>query len=464
MQTDIIDQLEDIFIENKNSHRSPIINLPEILMFKYDKDDLIKCGENFRECQVAKDDDPVNNTVKFYTDKYQHVFSQPALNKILEIIINNKYAIFHYSKDEIFLVCVDPEQAEYSNIFCIDKIIPRLASSKVDADNKELSSDKVEALWKSENPPYSFNELSQYVYELIHKKGYEINKDILALANYNEDYMDNLKIRPAFEAGYFDLVTEANQQAPATIDIAGNVDAFLNDSKLATADSLVGDRLDVSKSNRTAPPPEDDPNNPQQQQQDQSQEGDPNQQPQQDGEEQDPNQQGDEEQPQEGDDQNQEDGQDPNQQGDDGQQQGDQQQQQEEPPSPGEELLNDPETKPKYRLKFVVLYKNVSDIIDTLESFTPEYNSAFISKYYQVQSNLVRLKEAIFKICTGRINKMDNDDVMKAYASANITYDALSKMLAEFMDEYSREREKLTGKRQEIKDKIQEKSFISARK
>ncbi len=452
MQLDINDQLEDIFLENKNSHRSPIINLPEILMFKYDKDDLIKCGENFRECQVAKDDDPVNNTVKYYTDKFQNIFSQPALNKMLEIIINNKYSIFHIGKNDIFLVCVDPEESESDNIFCIDRLIPHLADSKSECNNKDLSSDKLEQLWKSENPPYSFSELSQYIYELIHSKGYAINKDILALAKYNEDYMDNLKIRPAFESGYFDLVTEANQQAPTTIDIAGNVDAFLNDSKLATADGLVGDRLDVSKSGRTAPPPEDDPNNQQQQE-------DPNQQPQ-EGDEQDPNQQNDGEQPPE-------DGQDPNQQSDENQPQDDQQQDQQEeapPPSPGEEVLNDPDAKPKYRLKFVVLYKNVSDIIDTLESFTPEYNSAFISKYYQVQNNLVRLKEAIFKICTDRINKMENDDVMKAYASANIAYDVLSKMLDEFMDEYSREREKLTGKRQEIKDKIQEKSFISARK
>ena len=92
MQEELIDQLEELFIGNKNSHRSPIINLPEILMFKYDEDDLVKCGENFRECQFAKDDDPVNNTVRYYTDKFQDAFSQPALNKILEIIINNIFA------------------------------------------------------------------------------------------------------------------------------------------------------------------------------------------------------------------------------------------------------------------------------------------------------------------------------------------------------------------------------------
>ena len=112
----------------------------------------------------------------------------------------------------------------------------------------------------------------------------------------------------------------------------------------------------------------------------------------------------------------------------------------------------------------MVLYKNVSDVIETLEAFTPEYNSPFVSKYYQIQTDLTRLKTAISKICTDRINSMDVTDVMNAYASANIVYDTICKMLDEFMKEYDREREKLVGKRQKIKEKIQEKSFTSARK
>ena len=455
MQEELIDQLEELFTENKNSHRSPIINLPEILMFKYDEDDLVKCGENFRECQFAKDDDPVNNTVRYYTDRFQDAFSQPALNKILEIIINNKYAIFHIDPVTIYMVSVDPN-TDAKTKFCVDKLTIHLANSNSVCNNKELTSDKLDQLWKTENPPYDFNELSQYVHSLVNTKGYHMNKDIAALAKYNEDYMENLKLQPAYESIEYDYAMEANQGS-AHFDIAGNVDAFLNESKLSTADKLVGDRLDVSQSNRTAPPPEEE------QQQQAPQEGDPNQAPPPEGE-QDPNQQ----QPQEGDpNQQPQEGeeQDPNAQYDD-QQQEEPPQEEEPPPSPGEELLNDPEAKPKYRLKFVLLYKNVSDVIDTLESFTPEYNSPFVAKYYQIQTDLNKLKTAISKICTDRINKMDVTDVMNAYASANIVYDAICKMLDEFMKEYDREREKLVGKRQkikEIKEKIQEKSFTSAR-
>ena len=457
MQDELIDQLEELFLLNKNKHRSPIINLPEILMFKYDEDDLIKCGENFRECQFAKDDDPVNNTVRYYTDRFQNTFSQPALNKILEMIINNKYSIFHIDTNVIYMVSVDPE-SDAKTRFCVDRLTIHLANSKSSCNNKDLTSDKLEQLWKSENPPYNYNDLSQYIYGLIHSKGYHINKDIMALAKYNADYMDNLKIRPAFESGEFiyDFAMEADQQAPTHFDIAGQVASYLNESKLATADSLVGDRLDVSRSSRTAPPPEDDPNN-QQQQEQQPQEGDPNQQQPQEGE-QDPNQQEDPNQ------QPQDDGQDPNAQNGEEPPQDEQPPEEEPPPSPGEELLNDPEAKPKYRLKFVLLYKNIGDVIETLETFTPEYNSSFVSKYYQIQTDLGKLKSAIYKICTDRINNMDVDDVMKAYASANITYDLLCKLLDEFMTEYTREREKLTGKRQEIKEKIKEKSFSSARK
>ena len=461
MQDELIDQLEELFISNKNNHRSPIINLPEILMFKYDEDDLFKCGENFRECQFAKDNDPVNNTVRYYTDRFQNTFSQPALNKILEIIINNKYSIFHIDPNVIYMVSVDPD-SDTKTRFCVDRLTIHLANSNSSCNNKELTSDKLEQLWKSENPPYDFNELSQYIYGLVHSKGYHMNKDIMALAKYNDDYMDNLNIRPAFESGEFNynFAMEANQQAPTHFDIAGQVDSYLNESKLATADSLVGDRLDVSRSARTAPPPEDDPNN-QQQQDQQPQEGDPNQQQPQEGG-QNPNQ---EQQPQEGDpNQQPQEGeeQDPNAQYDDQQQE--EQPPEEPPPSPGEEILNDPEAKPKYRLKFVVLYKNIGDVIESLEAFTPEYNSAFVSKYYQIQTDLGKLKSAIYKICTDRINSMDVDDVMKAYASANITYDLLCKLLDEFMTEYTREREKLTGTRQKIKEKIKEKSFSSARK
>lgn len=445
MQEELIDQLEELFTGNKNSHRSPIINLPEILMFKYDEDDLVKCGENFRECQFAKDDDPVNNTVRYYTDRFQDTFSQPALNKILEIIINNKYAIFHIDPVTIYMVSVDPD-TEAKSKFCVDKLTIHLTNSSSACNNKELTSDKLDQLWKTENPPYDFNELSQYIHGLINTKGYHMNKDIAALAKYNEDYMDNLKLQPAYESTEYDYAMEANQGS-THFDIAGNVDAFLNDSKLATADKLVGDRLDASQSNRTAPPPEEE------QQQQAPQEDDPNQAlP--EGE-QDPNQQ-----PQEDEEQ------DPNAQYDD-QQQEEPPQEEEPPPSPGEELLNDPEAKPKYRLKFVLLYKNISDVIETLEAFTPEYNSPFVAKYYQIQTDLGRLKTAISKICTDRINKMDVTDVMNAYASANIIYDAICKMLDEFVKEYDREREKLVGKRQKIKDikeKIQEKSFTSARK
>ena len=458
MPNEVIDQLDELFTGNKNSHRSPIINLPEILMFKYDEDDIIKCGENFRECQLPKDADPVNNTVRYYTDRFQHNFSQPALNKLLEIILNNKYSIFHIDPEAIYMISVDPEH-DSADQFCIDRLTIKLSDPNNKINASQLASDKFENMWKSENTTYNFNNFSQYLYDLIHSKGYHINNEILALAKYNDDYMDNLEIRPAFEAGEFDydFALEAKQQSPTHFDIAGNVDAYLNESKLSTADTLVGDRLDVSKSSRTAPPPEDDPNN----QQQAPQEADPNQP--QEGE--DSNQQ-----PQEGE-ENPEEEQEQNPEGEEEQPQDDQQQQEEQPqeeeqppPSPGEELLNDPEAKPKYRLKFVLLYKNINDVIETLESFTPEYNSAFVAKYYQIQTNLAKLKTAIYKICTDRINKMEVADVMKAYASANITYDILSKMLDEFIKEYDREREKLIGKRQKIKEKIQEKSFSSVRK
>lgn len=110
-------------------------------------------------------------------------------------------------------------------------------------------------------------------------------------------------------------------------------------------------------------------------------------------------------------------------------------------------IENDPmksvEVKRSYRDRFVKLYEIIEDALTTMESFSPDYNTKSSSKYYTIQMDLNHLKEAIYRICTRRLNKMSVPEVLRAYTIANNIFDISTRMMKEFFDEYNGEVDKM---------------------
>ena len=80
--TTILD-LDQCLMENKTRHRSPIIHLPELFMYGYEYKDVLECANNFKSCSLDKSDDPVVNTVNYYSHKYEGKIAPESLNEML---------------------------------------------------------------------------------------------------------------------------------------------------------------------------------------------------------------------------------------------------------------------------------------------------------------------------------------------------------------------------------------------
>lgn len=102
--------------------------------------------------------------------------------------------------------------------------------------------------------------------------------------------------------------------------------------------------------------------------------------------------------------------------------------------------------KEAYRGKFVKLYTIIMDSITTMSTFTPEYNNTESKRYYQLREQLNELKELIYIICTKKISAMTVDEVLRKYSICNMTYDAITNDMKEFIDAYNRQQKKAQTK------------------
>lgn len=384
-------QLDKLFMTNKFSHRCPIINVPEIIIYKYTLEDLIECGKNFRECAMPKDDDPINNTVRYYTDKCERKYSQAVLNRLLEKIIDNKYAIFSMDEKWVYLISLDTENEP---TICMDS----LCKNPTKIEEAAI----FEKEWDKSSLILSYDEFISKLKALINSPIYRLNKDMRAIVNSNSEYKDQLS---ATEAVDYDIAMEADD----VVDIAANTTAALNNDGTDTVENMNGEE------------PQQAPQN------------------------------------QDGNDENQEpiggedDSEEANVESNDEENPEDMESEDEEPAEEEEtettdekfanEILNDPAAKIKFRAKFVYLYKHIQDVSNTLQQFTPEFNSKFVPQYYDIQLNLTKLSESIYKLCTEKIPQMEVLDIMKAYTAANMAYDTLGKMMDNFATSYDKERD-----------------------
>ena len=111
-----------------------------------------------------------------------------------------------------------------------------------------------------------------------------------------------------------------------------------------------------------------------------------------------------------------------------------------------EDPMKSVEVKSAYRDRFVKLYEIIEDALTTMESFSPDYNTKISARYYTIQMDLTHLKEAIYRICTRRLNKMSVPEVLRAYTIANNIFDISTRMMKEFFDEYNTEVDKMNKK------------------
>lgn len=452
--------LDSVLSMNRDNHRSPIIYLPEILIYDYGMEDVLECANNFRECQLPKDDNPVNNTLEFYTDKFGKTIPQPVLNKILEIIIDNKYSIFHVNDDSIYLISLKPG-AEVC--VCQDKLTPNFESYITNCAADDLTQH-----WDDICITSNYNDFIHNLYNTIHSGNYKMSKNLIRLLKMNEDYMDNFNRQPAFEYAYneeafadgpwfddsdrydvFEPVTEARRQASPEENVANGLDSLermsgkgqgnaegedvpqnmdnTRDARNSGADTINAEAEANERLKERGMPTTDDIK-----------------------EENEENAGGDEEgAPEDGGEGEDAPADDTGDEPDDGADA-----EPEEPDTDKEidDAIDDPNAKKKYKDRFVNLYKHISDTIDSLETFSPDYTLKFTDEYFAIQSNLHRLKAAIYKICTKKINDMSTVDVMKAYTTANYAYDTIAQMLKEFAKQYNRERKSVERKRRSYND------------
>lgn len=101
------------------------------------------------------------------------------------------------------------------------------------------------------------------------------------------------------------------------------------------------------------------------------------------------------------------------------------------------------ETKDAYRKKFVKLYSVIIDSITTMNTFTPEYTIEISKEYYKLREQLTELKDLIYIICTKKMSSMTVDEVLRKYSLCNLSYDAITRGMDNFMKEYNKQRKKM---------------------
>jgi len=102
--------------------------------------------------------------------------------------------------------------------------------------------------------------------------------------------------------------------------------------------------------------------------------------------------------------------------------------------------------KEAYRTKFLKLYTIIIDSVTTMNTFTPEYTNSESKKYYRLREQLNELKELIYIICTKKLSAMTVDEVLRKYSLCNMTYDAITNEMKEFIEAYNRQQKKAQTK------------------
>ena len=102
--------------------------------------------------------------------------------------------------------------------------------------------------------------------------------------------------------------------------------------------------------------------------------------------------------------------------------------------------------KEAYRSKFLKLYTTIDDSVVTMNTFTPEYTNSESAKYYRLREQLNELKELIYVLCTKKLSAMTVDEVLRKYSLCNMTYDAITNEMQEFIEAYNRQQKKAQTK------------------
>ena len=456
--------LDQCLMENKERHRSPIIHLPELFMYEYSYSDVLECANNFKSCIMDKADDPVVNTVNYYTNKYKDKIAPEALNGICDIIYENAYSIFHIGKDgTTYMVSLNNEEPTV----CVDSVCLNWNQLPDQAYDMIVK-------WKKENATVSFDEFSRRLFNKFHDEDYVLNKNLRNILASNSDRKDSFNRVPSYSYALEDADETYNLDdnyieaidhyrvdeyvlSPATEapgdDALNDLENMTGNTNASTAGRGRRGRSGGSTRGRKDPLDnlEEMSNEP-----DAGTEEDQAQAPEtsddtEEGETVDIAQMTSDQMEANGDETSDEqaaddDTDDMNETGDDtGADTTDLDTEDSTETDEEKELLNNPESKETYRKRFIALYKHINDIIETLERFNPAYNVKSTSEYYTVQNDAHRLKTAIYKICTERIQKMETVDVMKAYLTANYAYDSIGEMLKEFFKHYKAEQKNVKG-------------------
>lgn len=121
--------------------------------------------------------------------------------------------------------------------------------------------------------------------------------------------------------------------------------------------------------------------------------------------------------------------------------------------------LKSVETKSSYRDKFIILYNALTDSLDAMEDFTPDFNSEASKLYYEIKRDINILKDSIYDICVKKMNKIPVDEVLRQYTTCNLAHDAIIRDMHKFSEIYNREM-----KASESKEKRRLKSFDKPKK
>lgn len=433
------DMLDDTLWYNKRIHKSPLTYLQEVLMYEYDMNDIMECGYNFKDIAVSECDDGISNTLCYYVDRLSSLgCPQKQIESILNEIREKRYSIFYIDKrlQLIYLVSLDP----FSNTeICIDPSMNYFKSNPTTGNAGEIWSDMISEMTfdNFRNKIYtdyseSCNNVGE-IWDLIQSNDEYMSRvgirpchaiESVDFDNYDNDFIIGQSLSPATEArktkspeekvedGLSELEKMSNGEDNANTGsnvIDNTKEARDNDSNVIDAAKATSDKLE--QDGQDSP---DDMGDTETGESDNDNEPD------------DTDDTTDEENPEEDDMEEDDDSTDDTE-------------------SP-EDALHDPDAKRKYHLKLKKLYKYINDSIDALGAFTPAYNFDFVSNYYEIQNDFARLRDAIFKICTEKIDSMDVVDLMNKYASACMTYDSLLAMLREFVDKYKKERDKSNKK------------------
>lgn len=437
-----IDMLDDTLINNKGIHKSPLIYLEEILIYNYTMEDLMKCGQNYKENALSECNDGFSETLTYYVNILRKFVSQPVLERFLKYLIEYKYCIFHISNDAIYLVSTNPDYMDSDEAICIDLYTPTLNKSGY---AKTATTDYIESEllnWKSFAMCMSFDNPNKP----LNFKNYICNKydetklprELRILLNENPEYNTSVTTQVSyvkesleFDNDFNDFVLEPATEARKAKTPQENVEDGLSSLEEISDDDNEGDdgsnapsSVDnTSETRRTQNNVIDAASATNDQMESDGQDtmddvGD-------DDDTTDANDEDDDT-----DDSNADDSNDDNEDTSD------------DTDTDDEDPLNNSRDKKKYHEKLKKLYKHINDTIDTLETFTPAYDSNYVETYYRIQYHFARLRSAVFRICTQTANEMDVVDLMKKYSTANMTYDTLIQMFKDFMVKYKQERNK----------------------